>query len=105
MLGRSSVYDRMPYFFSDQYDVGMEYSGYAREWDRVVIRGDLASREFIAFWVHRERVVAAMNVNVWDVSDAIRRLLAARVEVDERRLADPGASLDELAMAQRGGIV
>jgi 3-phenylpropionate/trans-cinnamate dioxygenase ferredoxin reductase subunit len=48
MLGRSESYDRLPYFFSDQYDVGMEYSGFARTWDRVVFRGDPASREFIA---------------------------------------------------------
>ena len=51
MLGRADAYDRLPYFFSDQYDVGMEYSGFARRWDRVVFRGDPASREFIAFWM------------------------------------------------------
>ena len=59
--------------FSDQYDVGMEYSGFARGWDRVVCRGDAASREFIAFWLAGDRVVAGMNVNVWGVSDPIRR--------------------------------
>ena len=51
MLGGDAVYDRLPYFFSDQYDVGMEYTGLARSWDRVVFRGDPASREFIAFWI------------------------------------------------------
>ena len=53
MLSRAEPYDRLPYFFSDQYDVGMEYSGFARTWDRVVFRGDPASREFIAFWLAR----------------------------------------------------
>ena len=67
------AYDRLPYFFSDQYDVGMEYSGFARAWDRVVFRGDPASREFIAFWLVEDRVVAGMNVNVWDVTDPIQR--------------------------------
>ena len=69
MLGQAAVYDRVPYFFSDQYDVGMEYAGFARTWDRVVFRGDPASREFIAFWLTGDRVVAGMNVNVWDVID------------------------------------
>ena len=69
----TSAYDRLPYFFSDQYDVGMEYSGFARTWDRVVFRGDPASREFIAFWLADDRVVAGMNVNVWDVTDPIQR--------------------------------
>ena len=78
MLGQRHAYDRLPYFFSDQYEVGMEYSGFAREWDRVVFRGDPASREFIVFWIGRDRVVAGMNVNVWDVSDPIRRLIASR---------------------------
>lgn len=88
MLGRADAYDRVPYFFSDQYDVGMEYSGFARAWDRVVFRGDPASREFIAFWLVGDHVVAGMNLNVWDVSDPIQRLIRDRVAVDDRRLAD-----------------
>jgi 3-phenylpropionate/trans-cinnamate dioxygenase ferredoxin reductase subunit len=104
MLGQSAAYDRLPYFFSDQYDVGMEYTGFARIWDRVVFRGDPASREFIAFWVVEDRVVAGMNVNVWDVTDTIRRLISERVAVDDRRLADPGVSLDQLASEARGGV-
>ena len=73
-----------PYFFSDQYDVGMEYTGFARAWDRVVFRGDPATREFIAFWLAEDRVVAGMNVNVWDVTDPIKRLIRERVAVDDR---------------------
>jgi 3-phenylpropionate/trans-cinnamate dioxygenase ferredoxin reductase component len=97
MLGASEPYDAIPYFFSDQYDVGMEYAGYATEWDRVVFRGDPASREFIAFWLVGERVVAGMNVNVWDVTDAIQRLIRERVAVDDARLADPDVPLESLA--------
>jgi 3-phenylpropionate/trans-cinnamate dioxygenase ferredoxin reductase component len=104
MLGQAAPFDRLPYFFSDQYDVGMEYSGFAREWDRVVFRGDPASREFVAFWISDERVVAGMNVNVWDVNDPIRRLIRERVTVDDRRLADPDVPIDQLVAAQRGGV-
>jgi len=96
MLGGSVPYDRLPYFFSDQYDVGMEYIGLAQEWDRVVFRGDPASREFIAFWVHEDRVVAGMNVNVWDVVEPIERLIRERAPVDDERLADPDVALEEL---------
>jgi 3-phenylpropionate/trans-cinnamate dioxygenase ferredoxin reductase subunit len=99
MLGGDAVYDRLPYFFSDQYDVGMEYSGFARAWDRVVIRGDPTSREFIAFYMLGDLVVAGMNVNVWDVTDPIQRLIRERVSVDDRRLADTDIPLTELAAA------
>ena len=97
MLGRAEPYDLVPYFFSDQYDVGMEYAGHARSWDRVVFRGDPAGREFIAFWLAGDRVVAGMNVNVWDVTDHIQRLIRERVSVDDRTLADADVSLEDLA--------
>jgi 3-phenylpropionate/trans-cinnamate dioxygenase ferredoxin reductase component len=102
MLGEPDVYDRLPYFFSDQYDVGMEYAGFARAWDRVVFRGDPATREFIAFWLVEDRVVAGMNVNVWDVTDPIQRLIRERVAVDDRRLADPDVALEDFVPADAG---
>jgi 3-phenylpropionate/trans-cinnamate dioxygenase ferredoxin reductase subunit len=102
MLGQPDVYDRLPYFFSDQYDVGMEYAGFARRWDRVIFRGDPATREFIAFWLTGDRVVAGMNVNVWDVIDPIQRLIGERAAVDDRRLADPDVPLAELVPADAG---
>jgi 3-phenylpropionate/trans-cinnamate dioxygenase ferredoxin reductase component len=102
MLGQSASYDRLPYFFSDQYDVGMEYSGLARGCDRVVLRGDPAEREFVAFWMFDDRVMAGMNVNVWDVTDPIRRIIGARIAVDDRQLADPDLPLDQLTSAIRG---
>ena len=104
MLGQADPFDRLPYFFSDQYEVGMEYLGFAREWDRVVFRGDPSSREFIAFWISDERVVAGMNVNVWDVTDPIRRLITERVSVDDRRLADPDVPIDQIVAARRGRV-
>jgi 3-phenylpropionate/trans-cinnamate dioxygenase ferredoxin reductase component len=100
MLGSEEPYARTPYFFSDQYDVGMEYAGAPTSWDRVVFRGDPATREFIAFWLARDRVVAGMNVNTWDVNEAIQALISSGVPVDARRLADPTESItpkEELA--------
>jgi 3-phenylpropionate/trans-cinnamate dioxygenase ferredoxin reductase subunit len=99
MLGDEAPYDRVPYFFSDQYDVGMEYSGYATEWDEVVFRGDPATREFIAFWMAGGRVLAGMNVNVWDVTQPIQQMIRSREKVDVGRLTDPGVPLEELAPA------
>jgi 3-phenylpropionate/trans-cinnamate dioxygenase ferredoxin reductase subunit len=101
MLDAEEPYDCLPYFFSDQYEVGMEYSGFARSWDRVVFRGDPASREFIAFWLAGDRVLAGMNVNVWDVVDPIQRLIRDRVAVDDWRLADPDVPLEQLAPSER----
>jgi 3-phenylpropionate/trans-cinnamate dioxygenase ferredoxin reductase subunit len=103
MLGAGVAYDRIPYFFSDQYDVGMEYAGFTRKWDRVVFRGDPAAREFIAFWLDEDRVVAGMNLNVWDVNEAIQGLIRERVAVDDKQLADPDVTLDELASATKAG--
>jgi 3-phenylpropionate/trans-cinnamate dioxygenase ferredoxin reductase component len=100
MLGRTEPYERLPYFFSDQYDAGMEYTGLARAWDRVVFRGDPASREFIAFYMLEDRVVAGINVNVWDVTDPIQRLIRGRDAVDDRRLADADVPLEQLAPAE-----
>ncbi|GAA5612640.1 NAD(P)/FAD-dependent oxidoreductase [Streptomyces platensis] len=98
MLGQDVRYDRLPYFFTDQYDLGMEYTGYAEPegYDRVVFRGDVDAREFIAFWCSGGRVLAGMNVNVWDVTDPIKALVLSGQAVDPGQLADPGVPLDTL---------
>lgn len=98
MLGQDVRYDRLPYFFTDQYDLGMEYTGYAAPdgYDRVVFRGDTAAREFLAFWLSGGRVLAGMNVNVWDVTDPIKALVASGRPVDPERLADPDVPLSDL---------
>ena len=92
ILGEDAAYDRLPYFFSDQYDLGMEYVGHATRDDtaRVVVRGDVGKREFVAFWLDdQDRILAAMNVNVWDVPDEVKPLIAARTVVDPDKLTDP----------------
>ncbi|MCF8588183.1 NAD(P)/FAD-dependent oxidoreductase [Gordonia liuliyuniae] len=96
MLGGTQVYDRLPYFFTDQYDLGMEYRGYASGENDVVVRGDTATREFLAFWLADGAVGAGMNVNIWDQGDAIAELIASGRTVDVDRLADPNVPLDEV---------
>lgn len=99
MLGREVSYDRVPYFFSDQYDIGLEYSGYAPpgSYDQVVCRGDVGKREFIAFWLSEGRLLAGMNVNVWDVTESIQKLIRSGARPDPDALADPAVPLDSLA--------
>jgi 3-phenylpropionate/trans-cinnamate dioxygenase ferredoxin reductase component len=99
MLGQAKPYDRIPYFYSDQYDIGMEYTGLASADDQVVFRGDRERREFIAFWLRDGGVMAGMNVNVWDVAAAIERLVASGVRADATRLADVARPLEELLPA------
>lgn len=96
MLGRDEPYQRLPYFYSDQYELGMEYLGYATDWDRVVLRGEPARGQFIAFWIKDDRVVAGLHANVWGVVETIRHLIQSREPVDDARLADPDMPLDQL---------
>jgi hypothetical protein len=96
MLGEPVSYDRIPYFFSDQYEVGMEYSGYATGWDEVVFRGSREAGEFVAFWLKDERVLAGMNVNVWDVNEHVQALIRSRGQVDRAALTDPDTPLESL---------
>ncbi|WP_338773011.1 FAD-dependent oxidoreductase [Nocardia vulneris] len=96
MLGKQASYDRLPYFFTDQYDLGMEYTGYAAPgaYARVVTRGDVAGREFVAFWLDGDdRVLAGMNVNVWDVTDRIKELILNGAPADPDALADTSKPL------------
>ncbi|HEX7166593.1 MAG TPA: FAD-dependent oxidoreductase [Acidimicrobiales bacterium] len=90
------TYDRVPYFFSDQYDLGMEYVGHGSPRDSVVVRGELDTREFIAFWHRDGDVTAAINVNVWDVVDDLKAVVASAKRVDPVRLADPRTALADL---------
>ena len=103
MLGEKVTYDELPYFFSDQYDLGMEYVGYAPpgSYDQVVVRGNLTRRQFVAFWLDTEhRIRAAMNVNVWDVVDEVKPLILEGRQVDPERLADPAIPYDKVGAAK-----
>jgi 3-phenylpropionate/trans-cinnamate dioxygenase ferredoxin reductase subunit len=93
MLGQPTPYARTPYFFSDQYELGMEYRGWAPEFDQVIFRGEPARREFLAFWMRGEKIAAAMNANIWDQGDQIEALIRSARPVDARRLSDPAIDL------------
>ena len=97
MLDQDGPEPELPYFFTDQYDLGMEYHGLGGPDDDVVVRGSLADREFVAFWLREGRVVAGMNVNVWDVGDGIKALIRSRTVVDRDQLADPEVELEAIA--------
>jgi NADPH-dependent 2,4-dienoyl-CoA reductase/sulfur reductase-like enzyme len=98
MLGdKSARSDQLPYFYSDQYDTGMEYIGFAPSYDRVVVRGDTDAREFVAFWLDEDRHVrAVMNFNVWDVVDEVRPVIVEQRVVDPDRVADPDVAWADL---------
>src|SRR5215467_5877624 len=98
MLGQPVSYDPVPYFYSDQYDLGMECAGLPSPgyYDEVLYRGDRAALEFIAFWLSRGTVIAGMNVNVWDVNDDIQALIRAARPVDPARLTNPDIPLADL---------
>ena len=98
MLGQTAVLDDIPYFYTDQFDLGMEYSGFgalAKDAE-IVVRGSLEKREFVAFWVLEGRVVAGMNVNIWDVQEAIKALISSGRTVDTTKLADPETPLEDI---------
>jgi 3-phenylpropionate/trans-cinnamate dioxygenase ferredoxin reductase subunit len=95
--GGTERYNRLPYLFSDQYDLGMEYVGHGDPGDAVVVRGSLDDRQFIAFWHSRGIVTAAMNVNVFDVVEEFKAIIAGGRPLDPKRLADPTVPLGELA--------
>jgi 3-phenylpropionate/trans-cinnamate dioxygenase ferredoxin reductase subunit len=92
-----TAYTKLPYFYSDQYDLGMEYNGFATDWDRVVLRGDPSAREFLAFWLSDGHVLAGLNANIWDQGDAIKALVRGGTRVDADALADPSVPLGDLA--------
>lgn len=98
MLGQDESFEDIPYFYTDQFDLGMEYSGYGplAEEAKVVYRGDREGREFIAFWLKDGRVVAGMNVNVWDVNEQVQRLIRSGTVVQESRLGDESIPLEDL---------
>jgi 3-phenylpropionate/trans-cinnamate dioxygenase ferredoxin reductase component len=97
MIGMEQPFDRLPYFFTDQYDLGMEYVGSVgpEGYDEVVLRGDVPGGVFTAFWVKDGKVLAGMHANDWDATDAIRGIVDAE-HVDLAALRDPDVPLEDL---------
>ena len=77
LAGAGERYDRIPYFFSDQFDLSLSYLGYAREWDELVVRGDreVAEPRFVAWYLRDGVPRAALIVNDWDAEDPVRELI------------------------------
>ncbi|AIX99945.1 ferredoxin reductase [Arthrobacter sp. PAMC 25486] len=98
MLGLAASYDEVPYFYSDQYELGMEYSGFVESggYDQVIVRGNMDTLEFVAFWLKDLQVLAGMNVNVWDVTEVIKDLVRSGLKVDGVKLADASIPLAEV---------
>jgi 3-phenylpropionate/trans-cinnamate dioxygenase ferredoxin reductase subunit len=99
MLGRGVAYERRPYFYSDQFDLGMEYRGLPVDVDDVVLSGDVGSRTFCAFWLNDNRVVAAMNANIWDAGDRLQAMVEQGHKVDRAALQREGANRAEVVVA------
>jgi NADPH-dependent 2,4-dienoyl-CoA reductase/sulfur reductase-like enzyme len=95
MLGHAEPYTRQPYFFTDQYDLGMEYVGHVGPggYDEVVVRGDTAARVVTALWLRDGHVAAGMHLNDWDAIDPIRAWVG-RAATDALR--DPTVALGEV---------
>ncbi|PYI64744.1 FAD-dependent oxidoreductase [Arthrobacter livingstonensis] len=98
MVGLAAAYDEVPYFYSDQYELGMEYSGHVEpgSYDQVVFRGDRNALEFVVFWLRDHKVLAGMNVNVWDVTEIIKDLVRSGLKVDGAKLADAEFPLSDV---------
>jgi 3-phenylpropionate/trans-cinnamate dioxygenase ferredoxin reductase subunit len=96
LLGEDTVHEALPYFFTDQYDLGMEYVGSPGPdgFDRVVVRGDASGLDFTAWWLRGEEIVAGMHVNDWDSIGEVRRLVGQHVDVE--RLAKESVELSSL---------
>ncbi len=93
---RREPYAEVPWFWSDQYDLNMQYVGFADAWDRVVFRGDVAGRRFTAFYLRDGRLEAALAINRPRDIRACRELIQARAVVDAERLADESQDLRAL---------
>jgi 3-phenylpropionate/trans-cinnamate dioxygenase ferredoxin reductase subunit len=99
MLGQDMSQDELPYFFTDQYDLGMEYTGDVPRGAsyQVVLRGDPASGAYLAFWLADDHhVLAGMQVNTWDTIDAVKDLIRSKKQIDPARLADTSVELTEI---------
>jgi 3-phenylpropionate/trans-cinnamate dioxygenase ferredoxin reductase component len=104
MLGIPTSYERLPYFYSDQYDLSIQHAGLATSWDQVVVRGDPATHAFIAFWLKDQQVIAGMHANIWDAIEPIQTLIRNGGPVDPERLADPTIPLDQVTGERAGAL-
>jgi 3-phenylpropionate/trans-cinnamate dioxygenase ferredoxin reductase subunit len=103
MLGKGQPYDAIHWFWSDQYDVNLQYAGFHHEWDQMVVRGRLDDRRFLAFYVNQGRVDAVVGLNRGKDIRRAMALIKSRDVVDTRQLADEDIDLRSLAQIQITG--
>lgn len=98
LLGQNTEYSQVPYFFTDQFGLGMEYCGYVAPagYGDVLFRGDKKTLEFMVFWLKEHRVMAWMNVNIWDQTEHIKALIRSALPVDAAQLANIDVSLETI---------
>ena len=96
MLGKDEPYDDIPWFWSDQYDFNLQYTGFHKEWDELIVRGSMEERNFVAFYRKDERVLAAVAVNRGKDLRRSMRLIKAQRPVDATKLQDPDVDLRAL---------
>jgi 3-phenylpropionate/trans-cinnamate dioxygenase ferredoxin reductase subunit len=89
IAGGHVPYTRLPYFWSDQYDVSLEYRGHAAGDDQAIWRGDRAGVRFSVFYLREGRVNAVLSMNDKETNEVGGKL------IEGRRVVDPGALADE----------
>ena len=97
MLDQGGPYADVHWFWSEQYDHRLEYAGFHREWDRIVVRGSMAERSFAAFYIKDDRVQAVVGLDrPGDVKRAIP-LIRSGARPSDQALRDPDVELASLA--------
>jgi 3-phenylpropionate/trans-cinnamate dioxygenase ferredoxin reductase subunit len=99
MLGTGRPYDAIHWFWSDQYDVNLQYAGFHREWDQLVVRGQLEARNFLAFYLNQGRIDAVVGLNRAKDIHRATPLIKGRAVIDVRRLEDESVDLRSLHVA------
>lgn len=99
MLGRGRPYDEVHWFWSDQYDVNLQYAGFHTRWDRLVVRGSLEARDAIVFYMNGSRIDAAVALNRPKELRLAMALIRRRIEVAPDALRNPDVDLRRLATA------
>jgi len=97
MAGGAEPYVEVPWFWSDQYDLNLQYAGAGLPWDRIVVRGELGTPPFTVFYLSGERLLGAAGINDHHTVARARRLMEARRSITDQRLADQSFDLRQAA--------
>jgi 3-phenylpropionate/trans-cinnamate dioxygenase ferredoxin reductase subunit len=103
MLGKGRPYDVVHWFWSDQYDVNLQYAGFHQEWDQFVVRGDIDASSFIGFYLSQGRLDAVVALNRGKDVRRVMPLIRARATVNPRQLGDEDVDLRSLVPGHVSG--